>query len=253
MDQTANIRSFFDAEALEYVRERERQYSFAMQKEIVLGMLPRRRARVLDIGCGPAIMEETLLDYGAEVWGIDASAQMVAYGQARLKSHPRSSRFQLAVGDTQQLEFADGYFDSVLSMGVLEYVQPYDRALSEIHRVLRPGGVAVLTLPSRVALYHLAREAAESMRGVAKILLGRAPSPSRRFVTNRCVPWRLDRQLEHMGFRKVEGRYCNFILYPLHELHPQASLKLNRALSGLSGSRFGAWLGTQYVVKAEKL
>ena len=50
----------------------------------------------------------------------------------------------------------------------------------------------------------------------------------------------------------MAGRYCNFIFYPLHELHAGASLALNRALSGLSDSSLGRWIGAQYVVKARK-
>jgi ubiquinone/menaquinone biosynthesis C-methylase UbiE len=251
-DHTAEVRSFFDAEALEYVRERERQHSFVSQKKIVLEMLPGRCGSVLDVGCGPAVMEDALLARASEVWGIDASAQMIAFGQARLQDHAERSRCHLAVGDVERLEFADGFFDAIISMGVLEYVPPYDRALSEMHRVLRSGGTAVFTVPSRVSAYHLVRDAAQSLRACAKRMLRRPPSSGSRLVTARCVPWRLNRQLERAGFRRIEGRYCNFILYPLHELSSRVSLALNRRLSGLSDRKLGAWLGTQYIVKAQK-
>jgi hypothetical protein len=58
--------------------------------------------------------------------------------------------------------------------------------------------------------------------------------------------------LRRAGFERVAGRYCNFIFYPLHELHAGASLALNRALSGLSDSPFGRWIGAQYMIKARK-
>lgn len=248
----ARVRAYFDGVALEYVRERANQYSFASQRDVVLDMLPAGCARLLDIGCGPAVMAEELLKRANEVWGIDAAAQMIAHGEARMQAHPAGSRCHLRVGDVEQLDFPDGHFDAIVSMGVLEYVQPYDRALAEMHRVLRSGGTAVLTVPSRVSAYHLVRQASESLRALAKRVLRRPPSQASSFVTTRCVPWRLDRQLERAGLRKVDGRYCNFILYPLHELHSGASLALNRRLSGLANSKLGAWLGTQYVVKVQK-
>lgn len=251
-DQTADIRGYFDAVAREYLLEREEQYSFVAQRELVLELLPARLERVLDIGCGPAVMESKLLERSGEVWGIDASPQMIAYGRARMVNHPDGRRCHLSVGDIEKLSFKHAYFDAVVSMGVLEYLLSYDQALAEMHRVLRPGGIAVITVPSRVSAYHRSRGSVEALRGLAKRILGRPPAQTRRLVTNRCVPRRLDRQLEHAGFRRVEARFCNFIFYPLHELHSGASLALNRKLSGLANRELGAWLGTQYVVKAQK-
>jgi SAM-dependent methyltransferase len=197
-------------------------------------------------------MGEQLLERSREVWGIDMSAQMVRLGSERMRGHPEGSRCHLRVGTLEHLEFADGAFDAIVAMGVLEYVLDRGEALAEMRRVLRPGGVAVITIPSSQSAYHVARGACVAAREAAKRVIGRPPAPSQRFVTRRCIPWRLDRQLERAGFRKAEGRYCNFILYPLHELHSGASLALNRRLSGLSASALGAWLGTQYVVKAMK-
>ena len=59
-------------------------------------------------------------------------------------------------GDIERLEFADDAFDAVICMGVLEYLPAYGRALSEICRVLRDPGIAVLSIPNRVSPYHLA-------------------------------------------------------------------------------------------------
>lgn len=252
MNQSAQIRSYFDSVAFEYQLERERQYSFVSQRDLVLQLLPEACSRILDIGCGPAVMEAELLKRSKEVWGIDASGQMVQYGKARMNKHPAGERCHLAIGDIERLEFASGSFDAVVSMGVIEYLLTYDRALGEIYRVLHPGGVAVITVPNRVCEYHLARESVEALRKVARRVLKRPPGRTEGFVTNRCVPWRLDRQLERAGFHRVEGRFCNFILYPLHELQGAASLALNKRMGVLAASKLGVWLGTQYVVKAQK-
>lgn len=249
-DQASAVRSFFDAEAPEYVNGRAQQHSFAVQRDLVLGMLPDRCARVLDAGCGPALMAEPLLERGAEVWGIDAAEKMIRLGEQRLQDHPQRARVHLRVGPLERLEFASEAFDAVIAMGVLEYVPDRVRALAEIRRVLRPGGIFVLTIPSSVCAYHLARGAWTAARRTLRRLARRPRSASEDFATYRCVPRALDRELEAAGLRKLEARFCNFIFFPLHELHPGASLALNRRLSGLQAHPLGAWLGTQYVVQA---
>jgi ubiquinone/menaquinone biosynthesis C-methylase UbiE len=250
--QAERIRSYFDAFAGEYAREREREFSFATQKRIALEMLPRTLARVLDVGCGPAVLADALLERAEEFWGIDLSAQMIAHGGARMATHPRRSRCHLAVGDAEAMSFGDGFFDAVVSLGMLEYLLSYERALAEIFRVLRPGGVAVLAVPNRASAYHRSREATATARSFVKRLLRRSARPSERFITNRCVPARLDRELERAGFETPEGRYCNFIFHPLHELHAGASIALNRRLTALGQPPLAGWLGSQYVVSAKK-
>src|SRR2546426_913228 len=186
-DQAARIRSYFDTCAGEYARAREREFSFATQKRLALEMLPARLGRVLDVGCGPAVLAEALLERAEEFWGIDLSAQMIAHGRARVQSHALCTRCHLGVGDGEALGFADGAFDAVVSLGMLEYLSSYDRALAEIFRVLRPGGVAVLAVPNRASAYHRAGRVTTRLRSLVKRALRRPPRASERFVTNRCV------------------------------------------------------------------
>jgi SAM-dependent methyltransferase len=239
MPAPTSVQAYFDARADDYLAGREQQHSFVAQRDLVLGMLEGVRGRVADIGCGPAVMAPHLLRRGLEVWAIDASPRMIDRGHARLAGHPRRERAHLHVGDITSLRLADGFCDAVIAMGVLEYLPDYAPALGEIHRVLRPGGVAVLTVPNRASQYHLMHALRRSARRAAK---------RDGFLTNRCLPWRLDRQLAAAGLRKVEGRVCNFMLFPLPELHPRLSLRVNRFLSSIKGAPH--WLGCQYVVKA---
>ena len=251
-EHAARIRSYFDTCAGEYAREREREFSFATQKRLALEMLPAKLGRVLDVGCGPAVLAEALLERAEEFWGIDLSAQMIAHGEARIQSHALCSRCYLSVGNGEALTFADGAFDAVVSLGMLEYLPSYERALAEIFRVLRPGGVAVLAVPNRASAYHRAGRVTTRLRALAKRVLRRPPRASERFVTNRCVPARLDHELERAGLQKLDGRYCNFIFHPLHELHAGASMAINRRLTALGQPPLARWLGSQYVVKAGK-
>ena len=252
LGQAERIRSYFDAFAGEYARGREREFSFAAQRCIALDILPARLERVLDAGCGPAVMAPDLLERADEYWGTDLSAQMIAHGRARMENHPRHNCCRLVVADAEALDFPSGFFDAIVSLGMLEYLPSYERALAEMFRVLRPGGVAVLSVPNRASAYHGSRRATGAVRSFIKRLLKRAPRPSERFITNRCVPAALDDKLARAGFHKIEGRYCNFIFHPLHELHAGASMAINRRLTALGQPPLAGFLGSQYVVKAGK-
>ncbi|MGQ0651792.1 MAG: class I SAM-dependent methyltransferase [Betaproteobacteria bacterium] len=195
------VRRLFDGLALEYASGRDRQASFRAQKHTVLALLEGAGDRVLDVGCGPALLEAELLRRGHEVVGIDVSLEMLRCGLNRLAGSPYRDRCRLLPGDVERLRFADSEFDAVACMGVLEYLPAYARALREMRRVLRPGGIAVISVPNRVSLYHLSLAALR----VAKRTLGR-PAPA--FIPNRCVPWVLLAQMSREGFQVLETQRC---------------------------------------------
>ena len=246
----ANVRATFDSLALEYVRSREQQVSFKAQKRIVIEMLGGVKGRLLEVGCGPAVMTPELLAMGFEVQGIDVSGEMVRRASERMAGHPLARRCKFALGDVERLQFAGGTFNAVVCMGVLEYLPRYARALAEIWRVLVPGGVVVLTVPNRASAYHVARSGYAALRSFERQLRGRSAPLG--LAHNRCVPWKFDRELAEAGLRKVESQACNFIFFPLQELMPRASESLNRALEPLAPFAGAPLLGAQYIVKAEK-
>ncbi len=96
--------------------------------------------RVLEVGSGRGIGAEILLDrFGAaEVDGIDLDPKMVALARQRLAS--RRDQVRIAVGDVTAIEAADCTYDAVFDFGIIHHVPSWERALGEIHRVLKPGG-----------------------------------------------------------------------------------------------------------------
>lgn len=98
--------------------------------------------RILDVGCGPGSITLGFADAVApgEVVGIDFQPSQIA--QARELSAARgilNARFE--VGDAYQLPFPDGAFDAVFAHAVLWHLREPLRALAEMRRVLRPGGI----------------------------------------------------------------------------------------------------------------
>ena len=92
-----------------------------------------RPRRILEVGCGEGELAARMQsELAAEVIALDQSERMVELTRAR--------GIDAIVGDVQQLPFADGEFDCALAAWMLYHVPDLDRALSELARVLRPGG-----------------------------------------------------------------------------------------------------------------
>jgi ubiquinone/menaquinone biosynthesis C-methylase UbiE len=245
------VEALFDSLALEYVRSRDGQLSFQCQKRIALEFLGDARGRLLEVGCGPAVMMPDLLAMGFEVQGIDVSGEMVRRGRQSMAGHPLRERCRLDLGDVERLQFPDASFDAVLCMGVLEYLPGSAAALAELGRVLRPGGVAVFSMPNGISAYHVARNLYGGLRDVAR-RVRRKPAPADEIRYNRCIPFRFGSELAASGMESLEHRSCNFIFFPLHELSPRLSESVNRAMLPLGDSVAGPLLGAQYLVKARK-
>ena len=103
-----------------------------------------RPLRVLDIGCGTGAFAERIRDDlpGARVWGVDLVAGMLAGGGRRWRLH--REHVQPVQGDSERLPFATGAFDVVTCANSFHHYPHQDRAITEMHRVLRPGGRMML-------------------------------------------------------------------------------------------------------------
>jgi malonyl-CoA O-methyltransferase len=101
-----------------------------------------RGRSVLDLGCGTGRHSLWLAARGAGVTAVDFSEGMLA--EARRKPGADAVRF-LAHDLHEPLPFADATFDRVVSGLVLEHLHDLDRFFREAHRVLKPGGVAVVS------------------------------------------------------------------------------------------------------------
>ncbi len=98
--------------------------------------------RVLDIACGTGYSMAILHEGARAVIGVDADLDAVRVASRQQGGGPA------LVGDGARLPFADGVFDTVTSFETLEHLEPRDRFLAELRRVLRPDGVCVLSTPN---------------------------------------------------------------------------------------------------------
>lgn len=109
---------------------------------------------VLDLGCAGGFMAEALDDRGARVTGIDPAEGAIAAARAHADANGRDITYDTGVGES--LPYADDAFDTVVCVDVLEHVADLDRVLSEVARVLRPGGLFLFDTINRTLLARLA-------------------------------------------------------------------------------------------------
>jgi SAM-dependent methyltransferase len=86
---------------------------------------------------------------GAHPYGVDISAPTVTLARQAFSALPHSPGLRAATGDVRELPYRDGSFDAVYSMGTIEHFDETERAVSEIGRVLKPGGRAIVGVPNR--------------------------------------------------------------------------------------------------------
>ncbi|MAM94266.1 methyltransferase domain-containing protein [Parvibaculum sp.] len=131
------------------------------QRAKVIEMLaPAPGEHVLDIGVGPGLLAydmARMVGEGGRLAGLDASAAMLKVARTRLAALPQAECIQ---GDATELRFPDESFDIAVSTQVHEYVADMGKALKELHRVVKPGGRAlILDTDWRSVVWHSSDQA----------------------------------------------------------------------------------------------
>jgi SAM-dependent methyltransferase len=142
--------------------------------------------RILDLGCGDGQLTKRIAATGASVLGVDASPQMVAAARSRGITADEAS--------AESLPYSDGSFDAVFSNAALHWVRDQDAMMTEVHRVLKPGGrfVAEMGGHGNVAAILVALTAVLARHGHADLEEGINYYPT---------PGAYTRRLESHGFR----------------------------------------------------
>jgi len=186
-----------------------------------------RRPRILDVGCGTGANLLMLSEYG-EAEGVDISEDALAFCRERGLDKVR-------LGAGEKLPYEDGTFDLVTAFDVVEHMNDDLAGLREMRRVLRPGGRALLFVPTFMFLWGLQDDVSNHRRRY------RLPQ--------------LRRLLEQAGFEIERTTYANITFFlpilVMRQLMRLTGVKAESenninvtALNGVLGSVFGAesWL-----------
>lgn len=119
----------------------------------VLGSLPD--GRVLDAGCGSGSLVIRLARHGFRVDGIDLSEESIALGQKKIEEMGLEDCANLRRGDVTHTNFLNKTFDGIICGEVLEHLTDDVAAVCEFNRILKDGGICVVTVPANPNLWSI--------------------------------------------------------------------------------------------------
>jgi ubiquinone/menaquinone biosynthesis C-methylase UbiE len=104
--------------------------------------------RVLDAGCGSGSLVTRLARHGFRVDGIDLSEKSIALGRKKIEEMGLEDRANLRRGNVTRTDFFDKAFDGIVCGEVLEHLTDDVAAVREFNRILKGGGICVVTVPA---------------------------------------------------------------------------------------------------------
>lgn len=116
------------------------QYRAALVRSWVaaLGLAPG--ARVLDVGCGTAVVAADLARAGLQVVGLDSASAMIRTANLRTRDASLGHRLSVLQGNALELPFGDAEFDVVVALGLIMWLDSPQSAVREMARVTRANG-----------------------------------------------------------------------------------------------------------------
>ncbi len=245
----------FDRQSQEYSRKYDGRtsvsHSFLTRRQRVCELAADGKGgRALDVGCGPGIMAEHLTERGFEFYGVDISREMIHQAEAK---YGGQKMCHFSTGRVEKLDFPDSYFDIVICMGLVEYIEDDVAAIKEVCRVLKPGGELIVTLPNRLSPYRIWSRVFFNKKILdlikRKILRKKAPTLFHREYREDAYKGLLTAH----GLEIMDTVYYNFNImpFPLDRLLPRLSVSVSRRLEKLCRGKL-RWLGTGLIIKAGK-
>lgn len=134
----------WDAAAASYEDTIEKRTVFFV-RGLLERLSERDREQVVDVACGTGIVTLALAEMGSRVFATDHSPAMVSRTQARVAERGFSERVTTGVGDAMNLDLPSGWGNAAVSNHGVIFCPDIDRAIREMARVTRPGGVVALT------------------------------------------------------------------------------------------------------------
>lgn len=154
-----------------------------------------QNCRVLDVGCGGGLACEFMARLGARVSGIDRSKNSIEIAQAHAKQSELQINYQQ--GNAEDLPYQQNSFDCVVCFDVLEHVYNRNKVISEIYRVLKPGGIFFFDTINRTFQSKLV------MIWLMENILRQLPQGLHDWH-NFIQPYELEKILRDLGFIQIE-------------------------------------------------
>lgn len=261
MDQKRSVKKYFDSLSLDYQKAYEydksdpiRTYIFNERKKIVLSLIDQQSGRLLDIGCGPKVITEELLEKDFLVYNIDVSPAMIERATGALGDHKQKDKACFKVCDIEQLDFEDSYFDVVLCIGVIEYLRDYHKAIAIISKILKKDGIAIISMPNKRSIFNLIDDLLIGMAlRIMPNLFNKHKSIRRHKIEmKRFVPSRFVRELKRYGLVKVAMKFHGYRLASFRRIFPKFWIFLSNAFKKSESFLPTPFLAIDCVIKFKK-
>jgi ubiquinone/menaquinone biosynthesis C-methylase UbiE len=182
---------------------------------------------LLEVGCGVGIDLVRFARAGAIVTGIDLSETAINLAGQNFEQCRQNADLHVMNGECMQ--FTDNMFDVVYAHGVLQYTADTEKMIAEIHRVLKPGGEAILMVYNRHSWLNLMRRMTrvplehEDAPVLKKFSIRELRQLLRPFCSYRIIPERFPvRTRLHSGWK---ARLYNDVIVATFNLLPRAWIK----------------------------
>lgn len=222
----------------------------------ILNLVDLPGGRALEVGCGAGRIAIALARRGFQVDGLDLAPRVIERAADLAASDGVAARFFVADFSKPDPRFPDGTYDLVVCSEVLEHVEPWQEVVDNIARVLKPGGLLVLTTPNDPGQFSVLDEYAGHVRrfgweelqsGLGAFSILKAFTVG--FPLTRAVHWTYKRVALPLLFKEhaPERMWQDDSLY--RRVGAEAAYQLARIDDLFNGLK----LGTTWVVKARKL
>ena len=140
-DIKENSKTAFNQQAATYDNDIKGQHARSLYPVILKKLSEITYHTALDLGCGTGEMMKLILQQSDDksLYGIDLSEKMLEVAKEKL-----GNRVNLILGDSEQLPSSDSFFDVVYCNDSFHHYPAPDKVLSEVCRVLKPGGIFVM-------------------------------------------------------------------------------------------------------------
>ena len=202
----------------------DRAYEDQADRMAIRRLLPKRMEKFADIGGGYGRLANEYLKRAHKVYLFDYSKTELAEAKAVY-----GDKLETKSGDIYKLPFKDNELDGLIMVRVIHHLNDLERALKELYRVLKPGGVAVIEVANKRTLPKMAR-----------------------YITRRSSVNPFDKKVSNLGLAK-DGFY-NYHPKYVEELFARVGFSKERVLSvsNFRSQKLKKLLGTENLIKMEK-
>ncbi|MBU1078209.1 MAG: methyltransferase domain-containing protein [Spirochaetes bacterium] len=233
----------------------DKQYRFDYTVEMI-PMIQGKWKRAMDMGCGAGQLLPVLFDLGYKPYGIDISSDMVDLSKKLCSKY--DVKAEVKVGDTENLDYPDNYFDLYVAMGVIEYMDEDEPMLKEIMRVLCPGGLAIITTRNVCSIHvrwrtFYRKYIEQNIKNLIRVIIGRKPV-FYRAISREHNPDRFKRKLQNMSFKILDERYAHFhtLFAPLNSWFSPIEAVFGKIMEKKFNRGRFSFLASSFIVKVQK-